>query len=131
MTLKQERNNDLLEAYNLVLKKLGRLASHMPREALILLTINSPAKKHYVSVEEAAKQINNIERRQGGLNKSQLRVAQYQEIYSSYLKLSNEMPYLCKSERVRIAVETPAPCFYLTLSGAIVLFWNLNKTTTR
>ena len=129
MGLKEDRNKDLMEAYDRLLKKLGDNARYMSRRSLVFLTINSPAKRFYVTVEEAAKRINNIEKTgtaQVGCKRLKMQ-KQYEAIYRNYLGLVPEMFGFRKTDIIQRAIEMPAECFYLETQGASVLFWKLTK----
>jgi hypothetical protein len=129
MGLKEERNKDLLEAYDRTLAKMGVHARYMSRKALIDLTISSPAKRFYVTVEEAAKRINNIERTGiAGVGCKRVKMQkQYEAIYRNYLRLSTQYKGYRKLDIISMALDLPAECFYLELEGACVLFWNLSN----
>lgn len=131
MDLKEERNTDLLEAYDRTLKRFGCDARYMSRRFLVDLTINSPAKRFYVTVDEAAKQINSIERTGVSLARGEMSQKQYEAIYRSYLKKKQELPGFPKREIINRVISSPAERFYLETDSACLLFWRLTKNSKR
>lgn len=127
MDLKEERNTDLIEAYDRTLKRIGCDARYMSRRFLVDLTINSPAKRFYVTVDEAAKHINSIERTGISLARGAMVQKQYEDIYRAYLRKRNELPGLAKREIISRVIASPAERFYLETDSACILFWRLTK----
>jgi len=125
---KQQRNEDLLVAYDRIVKKLGTQACIMTRKSLIHLTVNSPAPRHYITVEAAARYINNVERRGvGAMGVNPLINKQYESVYRHYLRLAIELRGVHKSEIIEKAILMPAECFYMDPSSAKLLLWKLSK----
>ena len=57
---KEERDRDLYEAYNKVLKSLGMAALDTPREKVVHRVVYSVAPRFYISYEEARRNVKRI-----------------------------------------------------------------------
>ena len=127
MNLREERDRDLIEAYDRKLKEIGHMAAYMSRKSLIKMTVESKAKRHYVSVDEAVRRIAKIENTGHCGLKSNSAISQYRDIYARYLEKKKKYPYMQKCALVQMVLDEPAERFYLDVESACVLFCKLNK----
>lgn len=60
LELLNQRDNDLLQAYNQTLKEYGHLSPQLTKKFLIEKTLEKPAPQFYVSIPQAARIITNM-----------------------------------------------------------------------
>lgn len=113
--------SDLRNAYNSVVEAAGCNVRFMTKKTIIEKALLLPAKSFYCTYEEGARRIHRIEK-YGESGTKGLNKLKYEALYEVYLQLSgSDLPV---SEIIRIAVDSPAPRFYITNKTAYQI---LNK----
>ncbi len=125
--LKEERDQDLNNAYLRVLSLLGDKVPQTSIEEIAGKTSRSPAKRFYISEERAARYIAQMER--GRLCKlSPMRKMLCDDLWKVYQRIKQDKPYISKSRQIGLAVHSPAPRFYISTKRTIeILFPQDNK----
>ena len=113
--LSDNRNRDLLRAYNEQVKKQLRLYGRVTKTGLVERTVSSPASRFWVSSERACVIIYRMERGEsiGYMKQNKLRF--YTELYKAFRAYREQHPEIaCVKHLVEIVVMQPAPCFPIT-----------------
>lgn len=125
LEFKQERDTDFMNTYSAVLENYGKKAPYIKKELLIRETISRPTKRFYVSPEQALRIISQLLRGKEVIFKSTEKEKMYRTILSEVEKrLPSALPL---SHLVTEIIYTPAPCFYITLESASILYYKLIK----
>lgn len=110
MDFTQERNDDIMRAYQVQLAK----ANYIVMPEIFRLVAESPASRFWVSEERAAVEVS---RMLVGKPFSRMRANKremFEEIYRRFLLLREKHPDKSVYELVSKVVRQPAPKFYLT-----------------
>lgn len=113
--LSEQRNRDLLRAYNEQVKKQLHLFGRVIQTKLAEKVVNSPAARFWVSSERACVIIYRIEKGEsiGYMKRSKLRF--YRELYRAFCIYREQHPEItCVKHIVEEVVMLPAPCFPIT-----------------
>lgn len=128
LDFKEERDRDFMNAYEAVLKQYGEDAPFIKKEILIQKTLAHPAKRFYVSPEQALRIISRLLRNQ----KVDFKNAEKEKMYLTLLQrvkkhLPTDRPLI---HLITETIYSEAPCFYLTIESASILYYQLIKKTT-
>lgn len=116
--INEERNNDLYNTYRKVLDA----AKHINLDEITFITINSPAKRFYVSEDRATQVVCCVLKGTKKLSDMiPCRSEMYEEIIARYKILKESNPDSTIKELVGKVIEQPAPKFYITLGSAKVI----------
>lgn len=107
-----ERNMDLLEAQRRVIRRLGDEAPYISKSRILKLVMKEPAKRFYVSFEEASRMLSKMAAGHE-VNRKGIRYDMYVELFEVFNRLKKENPGAGWAELVEKAVLSPAPGFYL------------------
>lgn len=126
LEFKKERDDDFAETYKTVIAGLGKQARFTPRQQLIRLTVNHPAKRYYVSYEQASRILSRLLHRKKVTFKNPLKKEMYMEILKQIRtkKKTTDKPL---SQILAETIYSPAPRFYLTVETATLLYNSLLK----
>lgn len=108
----QERNRDLIDAQRRVIAKLGEEAPYISKTRILKLVMKEPAKRFYVSFEEASRMLSKLDTGQD-INRKGIRYDMYLELYNVLNKIKKVNPELTWQELVERAVLSPASGFFL------------------
>lgn len=110
---------DFIECITSVRREYGDMGKYIPMRQLIQIAIHRPARRFYISPEEATRQINNIQRGRGVKIRSTEKKQMYADIYKKYLEAvfdSELMEY--KYNLIERIVNSEAPRFYINPNEA-------------
>ena len=113
--MSDNRNRDLLRAYNEQVKRQLRLYGRVTRTGLAEKVVNSPASRFWVSSERACVVIYKMEKGEsiGYMKRNKRRF--YTELHKAFLRYRSQHPELkCVKHIVEMVVMQPAPCFPIT-----------------
>lgn len=122
-----ERDKDLLNAYDEVLKKFGESAPYKSRQEIFDEVANSEAKQFYVSPEEAIKIISRINKGRDCGIKNIDRRKMYYDIYELFVSLKQQHPCISMRDAIYKIIYSAAPCFYLKRTSMKVIFHKIQK----
>lgn len=125
LDFKNERDNDFLQAYKKIIVRHGKNAPYIKKETLILETINHPAKRFYVSYEQAQRIITRLWKGQKVNFKNKLKQKMYTDILNRIKEQQNTGTPL--NELIAKTIYAPAPRFYITQESASILYYQLIK----
>ena len=129
-----QRDKDFMEAYDRLLKSYGKQATMIKKEVLIMETINSPAKRFYVSEEQALKMIRKAlihKKKLSSFLRIDLKIEMYEEIINRIKKILPNKPTTKDYEdAIFDVVNNPAPRFYIGYHAARFLLSDLIKKHT-
>lgn len=125
LEFKDERDADFMTTYNSVISQLGDQARYLKKEDLLYATILHPAKRFYVSEEQAIRVVTKL-MRGGSINfRNTLKAEMYANIVAKVQESDKgEIPL---KELIIKVVYSPAPRFYITLESAAILYYKLFK----
>lgn len=125
MTLdfKEERDRDFMEAYRDVIGRHGANARFLRKEVLLHETVFHPARRFYVSEEQAIRVVGRLLKGQAVFFKNRVKAEMYGEIVRR-LNEGNEAG-LPLRERIIEVIYGEAPRFYIGLESAFILFYGL------
>lgn len=124
---KEERDRDLFEAYNTLLKSLGR-GANFSREEIVRRVVYSVAPRFYISYEEARRNVKRIMSGRSPRCASSTRIAMYNDLanlLASYLRRRPRTTFndaLCA-----VLAEKRAPRFYLSERSALLIIYRIQK----
>lgn len=124
---KEERDRDLFEAYNTLLKSLGR-GANFSREEIVRRVVYSVAPRFYISYEEARRNVKRIMSGRSPRCESSTRIAMYNDLanlLASYLRRRPRTTFndaLCA-----VLAEKRAPRFYLSERSALLIIYRMQK----
>lgn len=104
---------ELRKAEKTVIKRLGDAAIFMTRKGIIQLVLKEPASRFYISVEEAKRIINTMER--GDKPKrcgDKLKMCN--ELFVVFNRLKEDNPGADRNDLIVMSVHSPASGFFLT-----------------
>lgn len=124
LDFKDIRDKDFLDSYTNVIKRYGKKAPYIKRDDLLLETILSPAKRFYVSEEQALRTISKILKGQSVVFKNILKKKMYDEILRRVMEKwdRDKEPLIYLLCRI---INEPAPRFYINLKSARILYYKL------
>jgi len=127
MTLdfKEERDNDLRKAEKSVIERLGEAAIYVQRQGIVKMVCLEPAPRYYASRNEAMRVFSRM-RKGCCIHKKGYKNMMFQALYKEYRKLEKENPGVGCAELVEMAINTPAPSFFLDES---YIYQLLNQKT--
>jgi len=125
----KERDRDLFDAYRRKKRELGDHARYMTRRAIVQLTVDSPAKKFYVTPETALKMISSIDKHGHPCKSKGVTAAKFAEIHKRYKALKAAHPLISKYALADEVVNSPAPRFYIEWEAALTIIYEMEKTT--
>lgn len=118
--------DDLRSAYELATKDAGRYVRYAKKMDLIEKALCKPAKSFYVSFEEGARRINEIEKTGNCGKIKDLNAQKYKDLHAEFLKLKKENPNIPNLALVQMAINRPAPRFYIKpQTAALILNRNI------
>lgn len=127
LDFKEERDRDFMDAYKSILKQYGENAPFIKKEILIQETVAHPAKRFYVSPEQALRIISRLLKNQKVNFKNEVKKKMYLALLQKVReRLPSEHPLIYI---ITEAIYTEAPCFYLTPGSASILYYQLIKKT--
>lgn len=121
----KERDLDLMEAYKKVLRHYGKRAPFIKKSLLMLQTSISPAKRFYVSDEQAVRIVTRLYNNKDVYIKSKEKVEMYEEILKRVRDTVEDYDPL--SITIRRVIQNPAPRFYITPETARIILYRLMK----
>jgi hypothetical protein len=107
----EEKFQDFLSVYWKLAKEFGN-NPNMKRIDVVKMAVNSPAKKFYVSEEQATKTISDMLKGKDVISRP-AKKEMYAEIMRRYNKMRAENQTLKTFDIVSIIVNQPAPKFYI------------------
>lgn len=124
LDFKDFRDRDFLDSYTSVIKRHGKEAPYIKRDDLLLEAILSPAKRFYVSEEQALRTISKMLKGQTVVFKNNLKKKMYDELLKRVREKWDQdkeplIYFLCK------IIYEPAPRFYINLKSARILYYKL------
>lgn len=124
LDFKEDRDNDFLESYVSVIKRYNGEAPYQKRDTLLSETILSPAKRFYVSEEQALRIVSRMLRGHVVTFKNSLKKLMYEEILN---RVKKELRNGEKSLTLIISkvINQEAPRFYIDLKSARILYYKL------
>lgn len=126
LEFKDERDTDFMETYHSVIKRHAKKAVFMKRDSLLQETIDSPAKRFYVSEEQAVRTISRMLRGETPGCKSPLKKKMYKEIFKRVVACAMECDDTL-TDIIYKVVNSEAPCFYIGLKTARILYYKLMR----
>lgn len=127
VSFSSERNGDLYEAYKRKRKELGEHVKYMTRRAVVQLTVESPAKKFYVTPETALKIINRVDKTGSPGKFKDVTQSKFIEIHTRYHEIRSKNPLLSKYALADMVVNSEAPKFYLEWEAALSIIYEIEK----
>lgn len=121
--LKKEKEEDLMRAYR---EALGRV-KYIRLKDVLEETVNSPSKRFWVSEERAVTIISRIKR---GDTLSDMRKNahdMFMQINQNVIRIGKKYPNYPLYKIVSLAIEEPAPCFYMTAKSAKIIIHKIKK----
>lgn len=126
LDFKKERDEDFINAYNDVVKSHGKQAPYILKDKLIEETILHPAKRFYVSHEQASRIIMKmIAGKKTGIRNT-IKAEMYQTILSKIRELQRNSRKSVSSLLSEV-IDSPAPRFYISKESASILYYTLIK----
>lgn len=126
----EERDRDLLSAFH---RQLDRADHPLVMSDILSRTVNSPARRFWVSEDRAfriiSKMTEGIELEGMSINKRKMFYEIYQRVAELRKDPKNAEEKLTKL--ICIVLEQKAPCFYLTPESAAVLLCHIKKRRCR
>ena len=113
-TEKHDFITDLREAFNRTLANVGVYDKYYTRDSLLNMAVCQPAKRFYTSIEEAKRCIYSIEKIGITGKSNKLQQEKYNDIHRIYLRLKEIYPSFSTNRLIELAIESPAPKFYIT-----------------
>ena len=123
----EERDRDILNTYDKVLKEFGPSAKYISRHEIFIKVANSEAKQFYVSPEEAMRIISRINHGLDPGIRNRDRRQMYFDIHSRYLEIKNQHPSITLKDAIYKIVYSKAPRFYIKPDSLKVLFHHIQK----
>ena len=117
------RNNDLYDAFKRVISDMD----HIVLDEALTLTVNSPAKRFYISADRAYGVIVRWDKYGQSKLISDERQEMYEELYRIIVRLRASEPDMPLQHLIEIAIEQPAPKFYLKINSAKIILCNFKK----
>ncbi len=119
MGLSKLKMEDFIETVNAVKKEYRAAGRSIQNRRALQIAVLKPAKRFYISVEEAIRQINNIKRGKGLCFKSSVKAEMYGDIYKMYLnEVVNGDDIEYKYDLIERIITSPAPKFYINAKNA-------------
>lgn len=123
-----ERDNDVVEEVNTIIKELGGFATKITRKRIFELAAQRPAKRFYISYEEAKKNVSLLLRNLPLATKTRLKREMYEDIAILYLDRLRQHPQAKGLEPICDIVDGEAPQFYIAPRTIEIIY---NETTKR
>ena len=117
------RNNDLYDAFKRVISDMD----HIVLDEALTLTVNSPAKRFYISADRAYGVIVRWDKYGKTRLLSDERQEMYDELYRIIVRLREIRPELPLQHLIEIAIDQPAPKFYLKTNSAKIIPCNFKR----
>ena len=117
------RNNDLYDAFKHVISDMD----HIVLDEALTLTVNSPAKRFYISADRAYGVIVRWDKYGKTRLLSDERQEMYDELYRIIVRLREIRPELPLQHLIEIAIDQPAPKFYLKTNSAKIILCNFKR----
>ena len=117
------RNNDLYDAFKRVISDMD----HIVLDEALTLTVNSPAKRFYISADRAYGVIVRWDKYGKTRLLSDERQEMYEELYRIIVRLREIRPELPLQHLIEIAIDQPAPKFYLKTNSAKIILCNFKR----
>ncbi len=128
MIFKEERDQDLLRAYERVIKSYGKDAPYISRKEMVKRTIESGAERYYVTYEEAFRNVRRIMNGKPLKCKNSRKRFMYMSLYEAVKRYSEVYPDLSFSRvLMRVLSEEKAPCFFISQERASLLLSSIHK----
>ena len=126
----KERDMNLLEEYR---RQIAASGSPILLDRVLSATVNSPARRFWVSGRRAAFIGSKMMRGEQLRGMKRNKRLMYMEIYRRVLLMRDDPRYADESLLwlVSMIVEQQAPCFYLTPESAGVILSNIKRTRCR
>lgn len=121
--LTSDRNIDLYENFKRVISGMD----HIVLDEALALTVNSPAKRFYISADRAYGVIVRWDKYGPSKLISDERQEMYEELYRIIVQLRASKPDMPLQHLIEIAIEQPAPKFYLKINSAKIILCNFKK----
>ena len=118
-----ERNEDLMRAY----REEVALAGSIKVINLFRAIVERPSARFWVSEERAFIVISRMSKGLGLGGMRRLKREMYEEIYARYLELREKHPDKSMRHLVTMAVNQPAPKFYIEPASARVIVCKIKK----
>jgi len=125
----EERDMDLMDAYKRVLRHYGKRAPFIKKSLLMLQTSKSPAKKFYVSEEQALRIVTRLYKGKDTYIKSREKVQMYHDILERVRDTIRPIDTL--SLAIRRVIQQEAPRFYVTPETARIILYRLMNNRKR
>lgn len=128
MVFREERDQDLLRAYERVLKSFGKEAPYISRKELVKRAVESGAERYYVTYEEAFRNIRRIVNGKPLKCKNKCKRAMYMSLYEvvmRYRRIYPELPF--NRVLMRVLSEEKAPRFFISPERASLLLNSIPK----
>jgi len=119
-----KRNRELLKAYRDEVAN----ASFVRRDVILRKVVNRPASRFWVSEERAAIVMASMMRGDSLANMRPLKREMFCEIYRRFLLLKQQHPQASIYRLASMAVNQPAPKFYLTPGSAKVILSKIRRS---
>lgn len=128
MIFRDERDLDLLKAYNRVVKSFGKEAPYISRKEMVKRAIESGAERYYVTYEEALRNIRRIMNGKPLKCKNPCKRAMYLSLYEAVKRYRENYPELPFNRLlIRVLSEEKAPCFFITPERASLLLNTMQR----
>ena len=125
---KEERDCDLYEAYNKVLKSLGMAPLDTPREKVVHRVVYSVAPRFYISYEEARRNVKRIMSGRPPRCMSAVRTEMYNDLANLLAGYLRRRPRASFNEALgAVLAEKPAPRFYLSERAALLIIYRMQR----
>ncbi|MBV5282163.1 MAG: hypothetical protein JZU53_06955 [Paludibacter sp.] len=118
--------DDLRSAFDLSVRDAGYYARYTKKMTLIENALSKPAKSFYVSFEEGARRINAIEKTGDCGKIKDLNAQKYKDLHREFVKLREKNPNIPTLALIQMAINRPAPRFYIKpQTAALILNRNI------
>ena len=128
MLFKRQRNNELMAAY----RRIAKDVTHFNVQTHFGLVACQPCSRFWVSEERAASVIGAMQRGDDALHGMRpTKQAMYREIHKRAARLLQERPSLTLADAAFLAVNSVAPCFYMTPRYAREIIYKMLRQARR
>jgi len=123
-----ERRRDILEAFNLTLRRMASANPDVLIGDVISETYKSCAPRFYLTIGSAQRGIKSVLNGTYSFVEKPMTEAMYKELAKRYVSIVPGETDRIRSDVVRVIIEQPAPSFYLTRrSFRKILYQALNE----
>lgn len=128
MIFREERDRDLLRAYERVIKSYGKDAPYISRKEIMKRVVESGAERYYVTYEEAFRNVRRIMNGKSLKCKNRRKRFMYMSLYDAVKRYSELYPDLSFGRvLMRVLSEEKAPCFFISQERASLLLNSIHK----